>query len=176
MANRVSRKEIQALLAQGITQGDAATRLGCSRATVSRYATSHRPPDESLHEIMHKALKAAMLSWDMVLDGIDKGKVNNHLAIQAGIATDKAINAKKSLDLASLPDDLPEDDAAARRLIKKAWWIQATKGGSATAMKALAKAYGIKHAANQPVEIKYETGKDLDPPSTSGSPEGGTSE
>lgn len=76
-------------------------------------------------------------------------------ATVAGIAIQRALEVERHLStLGALPEDLPDDDDAARRLVRRALWLR-TRAGSAAATRDLATKLGVQNARSQGVEVTF---------------------
>ena len=172
---QVLHERITARLRQGHTHAAIASDLGCSRSVVGRVAkrlaaatpapqvppappaARSSDPRERLETIRDAWLAIADACQTTVLEKAVGGAPAYQLSLQAGIATQRAMEIASWIELADgVPDELPADDDAARKAIKDAWWRAATLGGSAAAMTKLAASYGIKTQRGQPVKVSFE--------------------
>lgn len=183
---QVLHERIVAALRRGQTQAAIARELGCSRSVVSsvarrlaELATAPPPPQlqpappaaqptdprERLESIRNQWLLVAERSQEVALEKAATGKAANQCVIQAGIATQRAMEISRWIELGDgIPDELPADDDEARREIRRAWWRAATLGGSAAAMTKLAASYGIKAQRGQAIKVEFERPADPNAP------------
>jgi hypothetical protein len=86
------------------------------------------------------------------------GRVSTQDAVQAGIASQRAVEIQRHLDAhaarAPLPLDLPDGDEERRRVVLQAWW-SAARAGSPTASRYLAQALGVRDARQQTIELVW---------------------
>ncbi len=180
MKQTADRQEILRLLKEeGLTQAEVAERLGISRMTVVRAVKEARlaampleqrypvPPNLSpralpveprsrLAAIRDGWLSIAERTQEKLLKLARAGKANTPLNIQAGVASQRAAELVNLLDEGfGLPEQLPENDEDARRLVMQLWW-QTARHGSSNATRQLAHALGVRSAAQQPVDIGFE--------------------
>jgi predicted DNA-binding protein (UPF0251 family) len=146
------RQQIIDLAATGINQTEIANRVGCNKGTVSRTLKAARAamPREPAAEpassdrLRRELLEVALESLRLVRMEQAQGGAARDAMVACGIATQRFLEIHRSLaSVDGLPDDLPEDDDDARRAIRRGWWQSATRGGSATAMRQLADAFGV---------------------------------
>ena len=148
-----------------------AKKLNIGRASVYRILREHTAADDppmpptvsprALPSDPRDRLEAIRDAWiDLALKRLERlldetSKDNTQDAIQAGIASQRAVECQKYLDQGKgLPETLPEDDDAARRAVMQAWWLTA-RGGGQTSARHLAGALGIRTIRQQPISISY---------------------
>lgn len=158
------------LLADGWSVRQTAVKVGVSPMTISRLrrkaaALALPPPTvapATLPTDPRARLEAIRDAWLTVAeDGLQKlrsepGTAHPPLSIQTGIASQRATELVRLLDEGhGLPEELPDDDEEARRIVRRLCYRVARTGGQAAAWK-MAAAVGLGSAQRQPVEIGFE--------------------
>jgi hypothetical protein len=167
------------LIAEGFTPWDVARKLDLSEAAVKRGLKPKQkkprpqrdpasglavPPGVDLSPDPVARLRAIRNGWlDLAEAGQAElrrraadGETSNMHTYAAGISTVNALKAQQYLDRGyGLPEELPEDDEEARRLVLQVWYRHAKNGSQAATVK-LAAALGVRNHRSQPISISFE--------------------
>jgi hypothetical protein len=96
----------------------------------------------TLAELHNRLMRLARAALDRASSDLKEGRDASRAAITAGIATQRALEVHRAIDLGGLPAKLPTDELGAREVAVLALWRQA-RSGNPGAMRKLTEALGL---------------------------------